>query len=934
MLVGREHEVSVLRRMLDSVPLSVAKSALIEGGPGTGKTSLLRKAVDLAHVQGLRTVSARGRAREQRIPLAVARHLVESMLADLTGDSHTTFVPGWGDDPAEFGGRVELEQMPELLAAMYSVTKEISDRYRLVIVIDDLQWVDAASLHYLDHLLARLESVSVHVVATYTPGHPGAHASLLADLTSQFGQRLVLQDLDEQGAETMLTKLLDNHPDAAFTRACLEATGCNPLFLATLSREIRRRRTPQDASGVAEVAEIGPAELAERVFTRYFSEASGTVAALETVAMLEESATEYLVAELTGSHRAEAALRWPIDLGLLRWERDSYSFVHPVLRGAVVNRIAATERERRHLESAKVLYRAGAPKERVARELMRASRCEQQHWVAEVLCQSAQEAASANREDDARSYLQVALDICPDDARGSILRTLGRIEMYSDPSAAAEHLRLAMEYPWPDETLAEINTELASTVYLTAGAAAAVEVLSLGLQKITSTHGRAGIEHDLQVFKVLAGTASACGGDGSDDAAGGQRAHEKQAVLATLRESWRGTSRTRALRFAEQAVEDSALSRHPLGHTIALVTMVYSDEFGVAQAEFERLMAYAGEQDAEAVRASRLLIQTLINYRIGDLIQCHHDGAEVLEMLPGDATDGRGHSTTRRFAASKVVAALLEMGSGDEARAQLDRDWPAVDTCDGLDCALLLFERGRLRVARGEVREGLRDLEECGQRMTALGVENPAVCPWRSELALAHIAMGNVELAIPLAEEELERARAWGAPRTLGKALRAAGLAHRGQRGLALLTESHEVLSGSPALLERARTRLHLGVALRKRNRLAEARKHLRESRVLAEKCGARPLSWTAGEELVAAGARPRRVAQIGPDALTPSECRVAMLAAQGHTNREIAEQLHVLQRTVEIHLSRTYHKLGIPGRHQLAAAISPKATKGKLTKC
>jgi DNA-binding CsgD family transcriptional regulator len=924
MLLGREHEVSVLRRVLDSAPRSVAKTALIEGGPGTGKTSLLRKAADLAQTGGFHTISVRGRAREQRSRFAVARHLVESMLAGLADDSPGEFPPGRDVLTDPFGSG-KPDDAREHLAAMYAVTKEISSWHHLVIVIDDLQWVDTASLHYLDHLLARLDNVSVNLIATYTPSHPDCHAPLLADLTSHFEQRLVLQDLDEASAGSMLAGMLDNQPDAVFTQACLEATRCNPLFLAALSREVRRRRIPQDASGVAELAESGPVELAETLFTRYLGGATETLAALGKIAMLAESATPDVVAELIGSSsRAEldAALRQPIDLGLLRAERGIYSFVYPVLRSAVFNRIPPTERERQHWESAKVLHKSGAPKERVARELLRADPREQQHWAADVLNQSAQEAAAATREDDARRYLQAALALCPEDGRGRILRRLGQIEVYSDPSAAAEYLRLALEYPWPDKTAAEINTELASAAYLADGAAAAAEALSDGLQKITSGNDRAVIESDVQVFKVMAGTASAH--DVSGDHGSGEHIGQQHAVLSTLRELWSGRSRARALRYAEESVRNSAFSGHPMWHVIPMVTMVYCDEFGIGQAECDQLIARSRQQASTAMRTTALLIRALINYRIGDLIQCHDDAVAVLEMLPGEATDDDGHGITRRFAASKAVAALLEMGYHDDARAQLDHNWPASDCCDALDCALLLFERGRLRVAAGELREGLRDLEECGRRSIQLGQENPAVCPWRAELALVHAALGNVEQAIRWAEDELERARIWGAPRALGIALRAAGLAHRDQRGQALLMESYEVLSDSNALLEHARTRLHLGIALRKRNRLAEAREHLRESRILAEKCGARPLSLMAGQELVAACARPRRAAQIGPDALTPSERRVAMLAAQGHTNREIAEQLHVLQRTVEIHLSRTYHKLGIPGRGSLAVAISP----------
>src|SRR5205085_1644313 len=126
---------------------------------------------------------------------------------------------------------------------------------------------------------------------------------------------------------------------------------------------------------------------------------------------------------------------------------------------------------------------------------------------------------------------------------------------------------------------------------------------------------------------------------------------------------------------------------------------------------------------------------------------------------------------------------------------------------------------------------------------------------WRTEAALARLDRGEREAAHELATEEVALARDWGAPRTLGRALRVAGLAERGEEGLALLRESLTVLRRSPARLERAKT-------------------------------------------------------------------RVARLAAEGLTNRTIAQTLFVTSKTVEVHLSSAYRKLDIRSRRQLPAAL------------
>jgi DNA-binding CsgD family transcriptional regulator len=97
----------------------------------------------------------------------------------------------------------------------------------------------------------------------------------------------------------------------------------------------------------------------------------------------------------------------------------------------------------------------------------------------------------------------------------------------------------------------------------------------------------------------------------------------------------------------------------------------------------------------------------------------------------------------------------------------------------------------------------------------------------------------------------------------------------------------------------------------------------LREALDVADRCGALRLARRAREDLVATGARPRRLALRGRDALTPSERRVAQLAADGLGNREIAQALFVTARTVEGHLTHAYMKLDISSRDQLPAALA-----------
>jgi DNA-binding CsgD family transcriptional regulator len=231
-----------------------------------------------------------------------------------------------------------------------------------------------------------------------------------------------------------------------------------------------------------------------------------------------------------------------------------------------------------------------------------------------------------------------------------------------------------------------------------------------------------------------------------------------------------------------------------------------------------------------------------------------------------------------------------------------------------------------VRLARRDPEGARRDFVELGRIMESFGMRNPAVLAWRSHLALALLALDRREEAITVAKEELELAREWGAPRPIGVALRVRGLAQGGEDGIASLRESLAVLEPSSAKLERARTLVELGAALRRANDRSEAREVLRQGLDLAVRSGSQPLVDYAQTELAATGARPRKLVLTGAESLTPSERRVAEMAAEHMTNKDIAQALFVTTKTVEVHLSNVYRKLGIASRAELGDALSVTA--------
>jgi DNA-binding CsgD family transcriptional regulator len=258
------------------------------------------------------------------------------------------------------------------------------------------------------------------------------------------------------------------------------------------------------------------------------------------------------------------------------------------------------------------------------------------------------------------------------------------------------------------------------------------------------------------------------------------------------------------------------------------------------------------------------------------------------------------------------LPAAEEVLSIDPARWAMRADWITV-----------LIARGRLFAAQGDPHKAIGELRAAGEFAAMAGFRNPGPPDWRSWLAVALAQVQEQDEARSVASEALDVARAWGARWPIGTALRAAGIAEGGSAGIDLLREAVANLEASPARLKLARANIELGAALRRHGSLGDARETLRRGMDLAHRCGADALVAQSREELKAAGARPRRYALSGIEALTPAEGRVANLAATGRTNREIAQALFVTPKAVEYHLANAYRKLGIGSRHELWGAVA-----------
>jgi ATP/maltotriose-dependent transcriptional regulator MalT len=277
-----------------------------------------------------------------------------------------------------------------------------------------------------------------------------------------------------------------------------------------------------------------------------------------------------------------------------------------------------------------------------------------------------------------------------------------------------------------------------------------------------------------------------------------------------------------------------------------------------------------------------------------------------------------GVPTQQPWATAVLAELLVDRGAVVEARALLDG---AIHPSRGSDPAMLLA-RAQMRVllAEGRADEALLHADAC--QSSAGWRRHPRYAPWRSLKAQALDRLGRREEAIELATEELEIARVWGSPGTVGRSLRVLGAIER-DTGIDHLEEACAVLERANARLEYAKALAALGAALRRARQPTAARDPLRKALELADICGATALVEATRAELYATGARPRATALSGVRSLTTSERRVADLAADGLSNRDIAQTLYVTPKTVEVHLSTAYRKLGIASRRDLTPALA-----------
>jgi DNA-binding CsgD family transcriptional regulator len=509
--------------------------------------------------------------------------------------------------------------------------------------------------------------------------------------------------------------------------------------------------------------------------------------------------------------------------------------------------------------------------------------------------------------------------------RAGVVTELAMVESLVDFPAAVDHFREAAKLTADRGEYAAVALACGRTLQATqSNTSEAIEMLRAAID-------HAGAEHaDLreQATADLIGTASLepefypiarkvldqlregdfCGGLGSD---------MLRAALAHD-ELRRAADRERSVGLALRALEAGAIeSITGQSAYYALDALRAGEAIEAALAGYERALATARR------RGDLLNVGGLLGFR-GWLLIDHGD----LRAAESDVREGLGFAIEhgapvhRMFLSVFLSRFLLERGELEEAERTLAELGLGEQLPDTFPFTYLLEARGKLRLAQHRPEEALSDFAAIRRIADGLDLGNPAEWPWRSDMARALHALRREGEALELVRDELDRARRWGAGRSIGVALRTLGMIEGGEVGERRLRDAVDVLAASPARLDHAKALVDLGSALRRGNERTAARELLRDGVEVAQRCGAAALVERANDELAATGARPRKILLGGVDSLTASERRVAHLASQEISNKAIAQELFVTVKTVEVHLSSVYRKLDIGSRRELAVAL------------
>jgi DNA-binding CsgD family transcriptional regulator len=907
-LLERDAEVEALVSRLEPLVASgTGGVVLVEGVAGIGKSSLLRALVGAALERpGLRVLTARGTELELELAFGAVRRLFEPVVT-MDEAERDRVLSGPASLAAAVLGLRELRPDPlaDPLYALSWLATNLAELAPVVMAIDDVHWLDAESGRFVAYLAQRVVGLPVLLVGSARPREPGAMASPL-DTFREIAAIVSPQPLSESAAAVVVG-------DAANAAAAHRVTGGNPFLLAELLRALER------APGVPldELQTRAVAQSVLRRVNRISSDASALANAVALFPAGAELADAARVSDLEPTAAAGVADAL-IHAQVLVADGGRVEFLHPLMRSAVYDELGAFTRRRGHAVAAEALKARGAPAEQVAAHLLAGEPAGDPDNL-RILRTAADQAVAAVAPRAAVRYLERAVEegAAEPAERRELLLELGRWQRITGHDAAQATLTRAFQESVGTPAHVPAAIELAATAYSradnrvvqeTVRAVGEVEMtvderLILDMLHAEALWGELQLDASLRMIDRV-----------PRDLPGDTPAQRMALGMAGAAHLLRGAPTDEVLDMLRRSVGEDGTAPGPvagldLGDPLQWI--IQSGELDEAQALAEERMQHARASGDEALFAATQNAMGWVLSLRGDLRR-----SEAAYRL------GLGHPAVSSFMRThmvlNLVETLIERGDLDAAEAELDALGEAAFAHGGYVHGLRRAEIARWR---GDFAAALPALEEDWRQSGIGGMEpNPQVVWLAGELVDCLAAVGRREEALAIARPLAERSEALGLQ--FGAGVHRSALA-RVTGELADHERAVAALAESPYRWYAARARLEYGAALRRANRRVEAREQLRLALEYCEGSGAALLAERAREELRVSGARLRDVSTLsGAGALTPAEERIARLAADGMSNKEIAQHLFVTVGTVQTTLVHVYRKLGIAGRKEIAAAI------------
>jgi DNA-binding CsgD family transcriptional regulator len=914
-LVGREAELAELASFLDG---DLPSAVVLEGDAGIGKTTIWREGIRLAEERGYRVLATSGAPGEMQMAFAGLADLLEPVLDDVL-----PALPGPQREALEVTLLLEETSNAQsgraVPAALLSSLRALADEERVVIAVDDVHWLDAATVAALSFAVRRLRDQTVGLLFALRTSE-GAVLPLDFARTSfeRRAQRLPVGPLSV-GA---LRLLLQARTDLRLSRPVLlrvhETSAGNPFFALELVRALARLDVPLDAGRPLPV----PDDLA-RLLAESISALPPEAREATLVCALLARPTLDVVSLATGKP-AEQALGPTFDAGIIELSNGTVRFSHPLMRSAVHAQASSVELLAWHRRLADVVpdleQRAShlalcsaEPSEDVARELERAGG---------RACRRGGQATGASLLEHARRLTPEHLgdrrarrSICATDALlecGERRRAVELLEQLQNelphgPLRADVLLRVA----WADTTNLDESMRLAQEALSESAGDEHREAQALFvLANIEHVRGgrRAAVDYALRALSIA-------------ETLGHETLLCRVLTGLGVYESFLGVgdppARFRRALELEGATE-AELSPWSLGGAYWAPGTMLSD-WQTKNGELDAARALLDEQYRRASETgedeSRLLLCTHISELeslAGRLDRARHFAEEGLALA--EESEARlGHALL--LCSLGVVEAFS--GSLDRARELVEDARDIADsTGDELGAVKMRQILCFIELSAGRPDAALREI---GKQ-----TDDPAVghFPFDGDRVEALIATGRVDEA----RDELarvDRLAAVPGRRVLELvALRCRGLLTAATGDLdssvATLEAAVSFSKELPVPLERGRTLLALGQARRRAKQKRAAREALEAAR--AEFADMGSVAWVtrAEEELARIGGRARSAG-----GLTASERRIAELVAEGQSNKEVAAALFISAKTVDVTLSRIYAKLGIHSRTELARQLA-----------